>query len=231
MDAAGVLAAKVFTTSDFLAAVFPESVLAVDVAVTGFLLFEVAAGAAGDDFEGAGEDLADEDEDLEDAAFAAAVFVAAVFPATGLVLPGLADTIFVVAGLAAEALAAAALLNDALGAAVFVAVVLTADFAAAFVCAGAAAFTARMLAFAGPLTPALLFEPAWGLLTEVLPLDALAVRADVPAPAKWAFFIGADILGTPVKPRCGDGAKSRRKGARQGRTVRFFPQPRLCQNP
>ena len=76
----------------------------------------------------------------------------------------------------------------------------------------------RAMEGAGDLAPAAALDivcrlaPACGL---AFALDALA--ADAPAPFEMAVFFSADILGTPVSPRCGDGAKAGRK-RRPGRT-------------
>ena len=116
-------------------------------------------------------------------------------------------------GLEATGLDAGAFPADALGAAALPPLVLAAALLVSFACA--VAFKAATLVFAAPLPPAPVFAvralPSEALPSEALPLDAFAVPVDVPAPAERAFFIGADILGTPVTPRCGDGAKSGRK--------------------
>lgn len=81
-----------------------------------------------------------------------------------------------------------------------------------------AAAVLRAIGGAGDLAPAAALDivcrlaPACGL---AFALDALT--ADVPAPFGRAVFFSADIFGTPVSPRCGDGAKAGRK-RRPGRT-------------
>lgn len=76
----------------------------------------------------------------------------------------------------------------------------------------------RAIGGAGDLAPAAALDMVAGLAPAcglAFALDALT--ADAPAPFGRAVFFSADILGTPVSPRCGDGAKAGRK-RRPGRT-------------
>ena len=167
--AAGALTAAVFT------------VLAVDFAVTGFLLFEVEAGAARDDFEGVGEVLAEAAEGLAagdlvevlvGAVLAGAVLAGAVLAVTVLAGATLTAAGFEVADLAGADLADAALLAgaffvwlaglaDALVEDALPALVLGAADFVAFACAEV--FAAGRLAFAASLPLALVFDSAWAL--------------------------------------------------------------------
>ena len=58
---------------------------------------------------------------------------------------------------------------------------------------------------------------ALGLPALTASRGVLADLADIPALFERAVFFSAGILGTPVSPRCGDGAKAGRK-RRPGRT-------------
>ena len=162
--AAGALTAAVFT------------VLAVDFAVTGFLLFEVEAGAARDDFEGVGEVLAEAAEGLAAGdlveVLVGAVLAGAVLAVTVLAGATLTAAGFEVADLAGADLADAALLAgaffvwlaglaDALVEDALPALVLGAADFVAFACAEV--FAAGRLAFAASLPLALVFDSAWAL--------------------------------------------------------------------
>jgi hypothetical protein len=224
------------------------SVLLDDFTVTGFLLFELAAGAGV-----LGVDLSDPLLAVADC-FGLGVELPGVETPGAIVFDAVALEAFEVeacevVGLACTALSAG-LDASALDGAFFNAL---AAFLTAFTGApGADAvdFFEAALLEAALLTEALLAEalPAEPLLMEALPtwdvalavlraiegagdlapaaaldivcrlapacglafaLDALA--AEAPAPFELAVFFSADILGTPVSPRCGDGAKAGRK--------------------
>jgi len=137
---------------------------------------------------------------LEVVLLEAAWFKAALLGATLLDEPCMLTETLLTEALLAEALPVEPLLMEALP---------TCDVALAVL---------RAMEGAGDLAPAAALDivcrlaPACGL---VFALDALA--ADAPAPFEMAVFFSADILGTPVSPRCGDGAKAGRK-RRPGRT-------------
>ena len=137
---------------------------------------------------------------LEVVLLEAAWFKAALLGATLLDEPCMLTEALLTEALLAEALPVEPLLMEALP---------TCDVALAVL---------RAMEGAGDLAPAAALDivcrlaPACGL---AFALDALA--ADAPAPFEMAVFFSADILGTPVSPRCGDGAKAGRK-RRPGRT-------------
>ena len=137
---------------------------------------------------------------LEVVLLEAAWFKAALLGATLLDGPCMLTETLLKEALLTEALPAEPLLMEALP---------TCDVALAVL---------RAMEGAGDLAPAAALDivcrlaPACGL---AFALDALA--ADAPAPFEMAVFFSADILGTPVSPRCGDGAKAGRK-RRPGRT-------------
>jgi hypothetical protein len=132
--------------------------------------------------------------------FEAALLEAALLGATLLDEPCMLTEALLTEALLADALPAEPLLMEALP---------TWDVALAVL---------RAIEGAGDLAPAAALDivcrlaPACGL---AFALDALA--AEAPAPFELAVFFSADILGTPVSPRCGDGAKAGRK-RRPGRT-------------
>jgi hypothetical protein len=142
--------------------------------------------------------------------FEAALLEAALLGATLLDEPCMLTEALLTEALLTEALLTEALLADALPAEPLLMEALpTWDVALAVL---------RAIEGAGDLAPAAALDivcrlaPACGL---AFALDALA--AEAPAPFELAVFFSADILGTPVSPRCGDGAKAGRK-RRPGRT-------------
>jgi hypothetical protein len=136
--------------------------------------------------------------------FEAALLEAALLGATLLDEPCMLTEALLTEALLTEALLTEALLADALPAEPLLMEALpTWDVALAVL---------RAIEGAGDLAPAAALDivcrlaPACGL---AFALDALA--AEAPAPFELAVFFSADILGTPVSPRCGDGAKAGRK--------------------